>query len=509
MRKVTILLLGAGILLSLAGCQKGSETDNGGKSVQFNVVSGIPSTRTEYSGDGEWTGEGDARRLVWERINWKEGDEVTIWSDYATDRINHSKKYATYKVGAPSVINDNKESKAPISDWDGEGLTYDDSQKDVTYTFWGAYPALSGVPSNGQATFSIPTPQTGTASGTGDIVLTPDMSKAVMFGTQTAKYNENFDLYFYPAYTAFEIVIKAAESATAPIEVTSVDLISTTALYGSDITATIKSGTATNSKGKTMGASTYSTVAATDANKVLTYNFPEGTAVNNTNTLTFTVFAVPQDIVGLTLAFTLADGTVRTAKLSQSGSAITFGACEKHRIYTLAIPEGNWHLYLEANVKDWIDEAASQTYGESGEDDKGVIVSAAALEFVAGVASRTGRTSATMEGSGEDSPLKAYFSVFSPTNGTWRITLSGDDADKFTLSSDNANENTATVTGAGYIEGNINAGEKDDSRILFSLVASGSGTVQLSFSVVVDGVEYSLHSEVTRDASSPLTVTCP
>lgn len=502
-----IILLGAGILLSLTGCQKGNETENGEKAVNFNILSGMPATRTQYSGDGIKDSDG---KLTWERIDWVVGDQITVWSDNAVGRITPSKKYANYVVAEePSIVDENKVSQSNVVRTTEDGLLYDEANQGADYTFWGAYPAFDGAPvADGKAKFSIPATQTGTASGTGDIVLAPNMSGAYMFGAATAKYGKSFDLCFYPAYTAFEIVIKAAEGAY-PIGLESVKLISTTALYGSDIEATIVAGTSTNSKGKTIGATTYSTVAATAANKEITYDFPEGTDVNSTNTLTFTVFAVPQDVVGLSLEFSLSDGTKRTATLKKNGEAITFGACEKNRIYTLAIPEGEWHLYLEADVQEWIDVQNSIEYGQA--DEGGVVVSASALEHISGASGKIGdkdrwsRTAATLETT--TTPLKAYFSVYSPTNGNWRITLKGENAGHFSIATEPAGTTGTDADGNTYIEGAV------DGRIIFTLTPTedaGSGdTVELWFTVVVNGEDYLLHSEVTRNASKPLTVTLP
>ena len=490
-------LLGAGLLLSLTGCQKGNETEIGEKAIQFNILSGMPETRTQYSGDGVKDASG---KLTWERIDWVAGDQVTVWSDNAVGRVTPSKKYATYSVGTPEAVDDGKVSRANAERATEDGLLFDENNKGATYTFWGAYPAFTGAPvANGKAKFSIPGTQTGAATGTGDIVLTPDMSNAAMFGVATAAYGKAFDLPFYPAFSAFEFVIKAAEGVSAPIGLTSVKLISTTALYGSDIEATIVAGTRTNSKGMTIGASTYSAVEATDANKVITFNFPAGTQVNSENTLTFTVFALPQDIVGLNLEFTLSDGSTRLAKLSKNGNAIQFGACAKNRIYTLAIPEGDWHLYLETEVQQWIDASKTIVYGDSG--DGGMVISAASLTTVSGGSGS--RTAITLNG--PTSVLTAYFSLYSPTDGKWRITMKGADAAYFTLASANANSDTASASGDGsYIEGDVN------DRVVFTLTpgeGAAGKSVELWYSVVVGGEEYSLHSEITY--GGPTVVTCP
>lgn len=84
MKKTTSLfLLSAGILLSLAGCQKGTETNgNEGRAVRFGAVTGVPGTRTAYSGIVD-----EATKK--ERIDWVAGDKVMIASDKAVDRLGN------------------------------------------------------------------------------------------------------------------------------------------------------------------------------------------------------------------------------------------------------------------------------------------------------------------------------------------------------------------------------------------------------------------------------------
>lgn len=503
MRKNTfILLLIAGTLLSLVGCQKGTTSEYAGQTIRFGAQTGTP-TRTAYSGQGT---VGDDGYLTWERIDWVDGDLLMIASDKAQGRNNGGNKYATYSVyGATKSGN---ESLASIDDVDGKGLIWGDDP-DEAYTFWGVYPASVGNQNlaNGTVTFSIDANQ-GNSSGD----LKPDMDKAVMLAKKTgAKPNETVILDFYPAYTAFEFVLTGNENNSGPVDLTKVELISTSNLYGT-VTATLAEGTRENSARKPIGASSFST--PTNAGTVLTYTFPTGTQVTPDAELTFTVFALPIDINKLQLKFYSSDQEY-VATLKKKGTdgkqsdAITFDACRKHKIYGLALPDGEWHLYLEADVLEWIQEKRSIEYGKADED--GVVVSASAVEFFSGVGSNTDRIEVTL--SNATSPLKAYFSVYSPTNGKWRITLKGAGASQFVLTTDKTGESSATGDG-GYLEGNV------DGRVIFTLTpvenATSGASVELWFTVVMvegegtDAVEkeYLLHSEVTR-SSLPLTVKLP
>jgi len=332
MKKAMIVLLGAGIVLSLAGCQKGTEVSDGGKVVNFNIVSGNPATRTEYSGEGTVGTDGN---LTWERINWIEGDKITIWSDIATDRVNHSKKYATYTVGKPEIKMENKESWAPVSDPAGEGLQYDETKKDVQYTFKGIYPNLTPT-DDGKVTFTVPATQTGTSDSENVGVLLPDMSNAVLLGQQTAAYDTDFELRMYPAYTAleFHLVFQAYKEGAQPIKLKYMELSSENSNLAGTVEATIAAGTKNNSKGKIVGASTFS--EPTEVSKKITYNFPANTTLSADAPVTFTIFALPNAIDDLRVTFYYEDPNntavpdFRSGVLSFNKTALDFGECEKH-----------------------------------------------------------------------------------------------------------------------------------------------------------------------------------
>lgn len=483
MRRITsILLLGAGILLTLAGCQKGTSAGQSGQAIKFGVQSGAP-TRTAYSGEGT-TVDGE---LTWERINWVDGDQVMIGSDKALGRQGGSNQYATYRVyGAQASGNI---STASIADDEGKGLVWGDNA-DEEYTFYGVYPASAGDANiaDGEVTFTVAATQNLKDSKA-------DMDQAVMLamvsGAKPSAYS--VDLQFYPAYTAFEFVLKAANT---DVNLTKVELVSSSNLVGT-VTATIAEGTRENSAGKPIGATTFSD--PTDAGTVLTFNFPEGTKVTKDETLTFTVFALPVDVVGLKLKFYTSDTDYQSATLKSKtdGYNIKFDACRKHKIYGLAIPDGQWHLYLEADVLDWIEAKKTIQYGNATAD--GVVVSASALEPINSMVSWS-RTAATIA---SNSYVKAYYSVYSPTNGKWRITLKGENAAKFTIATDPAGTTGTNADDEPYIEGDV------DGRIIFTLTPNGAASgdsVELWFTVVLNGKEYLLHSEVTR-SNSPLTVT--
>ena len=136
MKKITnIILLSAGLLLSMTACQKGTDEQNSDRLVRFSASTGS-ETRTAYSGvlsDDE----------KYERIDWSAGDKIMIWSDNATVRptgkayFTGNDNLAVYSLG--TITASKEKSTATIEDPQGNGLQY--PEDDPGSTFWGVYPA--------------------------------------------------------------------------------------------------------------------------------------------------------------------------------------------------------------------------------------------------------------------------------------------------------------------------------------------------------------------------------
>ena len=96
MKRIIFIASLIGGLTLLAGCQK--EFGRGGE-IRF-VASSVagPKTRTEYSGEGDTDSNG---LLTWERIDWKNGDLIRIWSDAA--KTPAGVIYSDYKVSSVKV----------------------------------------------------------------------------------------------------------------------------------------------------------------------------------------------------------------------------------------------------------------------------------------------------------------------------------------------------------------------------------------------------------------------
>ena len=356
---ISIASIVLGGIILLAGCQKDGTTSKAGSLVKFTAGLKPAATRTAYSGE-----------IVnnFERINWVEGENIVIWSDGAVDRNNTSANYASYAISSPQTFG--VKSNASLNSLtDGNGLIWVEGVE--TYKFWGSSPAISGTPVAGKASFTIPAAQqmksgatAATATeGAGDaavttVTLPADMSNAWMLacveGVKSG--SENVQLDFYPAFTAFEVTLTADSDYDGDITVSKVELISESPLAGT-VAATLVPGTrkndvtnGTETKTHDIGASTY---VCTPATGNLTYTLPADTKVNKTSSVTFTVFALPQNIAGLKLKFYVkVDGeeTTFTGTLSKGGEPITFGACEKHRIKGVAVPGNLWKIFYAPGI---------------------------------------------------------------------------------------------------------------------------------------------------------------
>ena len=193
---------------------------------------------------------------------------------------------------------------------------------------------------------------------------------------------------------------------------------------------------------------------------------------------------------------------------------------------TIPIPETTWEagkfynfdiqvvdksFELTLKVIPWTDKTGTVSYGT------GNIVTAIALEYTSGAAVTEGggrRRNNYFASASE--PIVAYFSVYAPTNGQWKIKITGDTSDLIVTSEDGTKSDItegegeeATVTGQ-QIVGNIGGTDGKTGRVTFQIerasTATASSTIQLNFLVVTnDGREISMNSEVTR--RNALTIT--
>lgn len=360
--KSLVLLLIAGAILSLTGCEKDPAANGKSGSIKLSFATGAPQTKTEYSGQGanaDGTATTNYDEVAWERINWIEGDLLLVWSDNAVNKKTGS-NYAKYTVGGATAKDytphgEKTESWSPAVALDTEDeLFYDGSS--TSYNFWGMYPyaAPDGLTASTAAsfkpTFTIPSSQSKkSASGN---VEKPDMDLAVMFakaGSYTS--TQDVELRFYPAYTAYEFSLRLANDySSETLELNKIELVSP---YEGDIAGHRLSGGTVTATIAAEGATTYAFSGSPSNTVAYTFN---GATLSKTQDLVFTVFALPEAVTGMKVNFYVGGNTSstpdRTAVLKNSGADITFDACMKHRIRGIAYKEG-WQFFIEGEALPW------------------------------------------------------------------------------------------------------------------------------------------------------------
>lgn len=477
--KHLLFLLAAGLVLSLTGCEKEPSDQKGDpKEVSFTVSTDTPETKAHYTGEGT----GNAGSLTWERISWDKGDPLLIWSDYAVDRVGGGAHAAHYVVGNPKHVDNSgdypNQSWSILNDNADLGLIYDDdhSDSDNTYSFWSIYPATavtgtSPVGGTGntanQVSFQIHASQekygdaveaTITRANTTFKVdsLKPNMNQAVMLAAvEGAAYNSDVELKFYPAFTAFEFELLTEEEE---LTLSKVVLTSSSNLAGT-VTATVKAGTRSDAgSGNVIGKSTY-TYAETA--KSLTFNFPDGTKLTPETTegqnttpakgVIFTVFALPQDITGMTLEFFDKDGiSFAKGELKNNKQPITFAACKKHCIRGIKV-KNTWnfkYLTLDIAPLDWVPVESEISSGDGVQATQFNVVGAHNLRELKDAAVNASTTMTDSEKQAALAANKAYrqwwvfdagetvtvtYKIMMPKTGTWNVEVLGD-TDSFTVS---------------------------------------------------------------------------
>ena len=527
MRTITnIILLSAGILLSLTGCQKGTnDVEKHGNLVRFSATSANVNTRTAYSG---------LRPDGFERIDWTAGDKIMIWSDNATVRpdgtpaISGNDKLAIYNIG--TISESGNKSVATIEDPMGNGLQYPDD--DPGSTFWGVYPASALTASPTKLTddsYSVPfsidaeqalaentnTGEDVTPHGLYDYV--PDMQKALMvaYVTGAKAAAKSVEIPFKAAFTDFEFNISVGEGASA-LTISAMEIVSETVEGISTVAPTALSGKFTATC--TSGNWTYA--AASDAAMSVKATLPgDGLTLDQTHPLSLNVFALPQDLTNLKVVFYTNEGT-KTLKLTNKEKTefITFAGGKKHVMNGVILPTGWYFKYIDLDLKvlEW--EAVDIT-GESSDFPQ-------ASQFaVGGESVKNGYTDIklgdadhkdpyrqqwyfmpthTEEGSDEavTTVVTVFFKVMLPAEGRWELVPVGGTeenpvpADAALFSFQNAY--SPTQTGSAALTGSI--GTNGDTAVKINITYTGTDTNPHSFyflSYAYDkaGNKYNIDSE--------------
>lgn len=334
MRKKHLLYNLAAVLclLGAISCTK----DYTGKRIRFSAstLSESVGTKTAYSG---------VVTSNFERIDWVAGDQILLAMK------NNEENYAQQAYDITGITAAGQYSKAGLEMPGGGtgGLQWGTG----THDFWAAYPSTATV---GDHTFksNIPAAQTLTykTKSNNTLFYAPDMSKALLVaGLQSAPASTGVNLDFEPAFTAFDFTV----GANTDVVINSFTMETTTS---GESTKNILTGDATASFNTGAGmACTYSATGTTGQS--ITTAFSPAAALSTTTSLNFKVFAVPQDIKGVTIAFTISSPTSKTLRLGlkySSGDWLEFAACKKFNITGLLVPGAEWTITMDGpRVEQW------------------------------------------------------------------------------------------------------------------------------------------------------------
>ena len=492
------ILLSAGILLTLTGCQKGT-TVGGGKDVTFKASTKTYETRTSY---GDVVTEGN---LKYQRIDWTSGDKILVWSDNAIVRqgLSHpsfpdnNTHIATYSLS--NIRAEGRKSVANIEDPAGRGLQYldDDSKK---YSFWGIYPA-GAVTQNPSVNNSTVLTLSGSQTG-----VEPDMNQAFMTAVALdTKADSPVELQFYPAFTAFEFNLEGGDDDNYSLEINKFTLES----EGEGATALAGNFTATCSNG------TWSYDCEAEGNsKVVTVTFSEPLTITKENSASFRFFALPQDLTNLRITFWTNEGTKSTKLMKKgtvdqstgAGEYMTFAGTKYHKIKGLVLPGGMIFSYitLDLQVLEW---EATNMEGTSEEFPQTTQFSV--------VGAKNGRDNLNQ---GESARQQWYFKtgetvtvsfkVMLPAGGTWEVVPMGGtednpvaaDANLFTIKNV-----SVPVNDVPTVETNLYGpiGQSGSTDVKLEITYNGSDSTPHSFYFLTyaysgankTGEKYSIDSE--------------
>ena len=473
-----LVLLCAGILLSLTGCQEkvnNEESVVSGDYVKFSATT-APQTRTAYSGEIK-NGK--------ERIDWMAGDQILIWSDIATVKsgaapyFSGNDKLAIYSIG--SITASDEKSVATIEDNQGAGLLYPD--KTTKCQFWGVYPgevvtaAEDGTP---VTSFTISANQTLTENtNTTDAAIrdyVPDMKEAVLLAyVKDATAAKTVEIPFNPAYTAFEFDIKTGTDVELTIK--SIKLESTNSPLSGNFTANCGSD------------GVWSYTISDSAEKSVKATLPSPLTINNSNSLCLTIFTLPQLIDELTVTFDTNEGT-KSLKLVDKTQAskpfIKFDPCKKHRFNGLILPTGWYFSYITLDLKvlEW---EAVDIEGDSKDFPQ-------ATQFsVSGEGVRNGGPDDLNVGNGTKDPYRqqwyfkpgqtvtVFFKVMLPAGGTWEVEMVG-----------GTEENPVEADAALFTVKNVSPDATSESQLYGAIHKSGSTDVKLE--ITYNGTSTAQHS---------------
>lgn len=253
-----LLFAGLFLCLGLVSCEVKPGEDNSVQEVRFSGHTGVPATKTEYAGGTLTAGSGDWNGQSFERIDWTDGDRLTIISpdsqvyknpsgDHSeliynvTTPLSYSKaeykisshvKHSSYNHISVGTITNLTTSEGGT----GSGLLWSKTGSNQTYRFYGIYPTSASITleTADLAKLTVGLPATQAPRATRSVTDTtlnlnntnvsakwvwPDMSNASMYAASKAVVATegtypNVNIDFYPMVTTFQFTVGKVAAKT-------------------------------------------------------------------------------------------------------------------------------------------------------------------------------------------------------------------------------------------------------------------------------------------------------
>lgn len=404
-RTTTIMMLLASVMVVLAGCQEPLDTTKGsGMKIKISSMSSDLSTKTAYSG---------AITNGRERIDWKEGDKVRIFSEDITLVANatgmnagggynyatgEAKYYHDYTIASNGTPREEKSDSSLQDEGEGVGLVWVNDPT-ATATVYGIYPTGESIRTSdnrlrGFSGLTITPPALAWTSRSETVTVGgSSVARSAKIGTPTDAYMQaaymvaaptkfvnqkdedtgisfpTVNLEFYPIFNAFEFELYGEKDN--PITINSLTLSSTTSYLTGDYAFDYRNKNDVQptywNNGPLVGGVDLNSGDAAGRSQEVTVSFPSGTVISANDTVRFTILTLPpadgSPLTNLTLTVNYGNsGNTKTKSLklnnqvstsNPQGNPISFPAFHKARIKGLAMEGDVWQLNIMTEVNDW------------------------------------------------------------------------------------------------------------------------------------------------------------
>ncbi len=352
MRKYAVIL--AAGLIALCSCRKEGDLSAGAHIPGENIIFGTSSegrslTKTTYSGVT------NAQNM--ERVNWVSGDRIRIYCAEASAATT-TNGYSDYSV---TGTDKSGTVHAGTIGTDGTSMKWGETQTHVFYSMY-PVPGETGVQAGvamdqNVVTAVLPQDQSFQSAKTNEIGRDyyADMNLAYMTAAATGQLYEtgSVTLSFTPIVTTFYVTVK--NTTTGTMHVRNIRLSSTQ----SPLTGTYKASLSpanvrTYTYGYHLPGGTTVFVgkndyARTDDNSTIEANFSgTGYELGVNESLTVALFAIPEDITGLTLSVNSTENGTASLEIKDNlGQFLTFHGGDKHNLNNIGLPEISYVLDVD------------------------------------------------------------------------------------------------------------------------------------------------------------------